>query len=210
MTTPIMPFIDQCRETLSQIDRDGLSSSRLIRCLGNGSTYSMFTSDYVTAEGFNVGHKLQRRGSVSPAKRFVDEIGTMAVFAGKDENVLRALPRFFGLLKVEGSPLMALLIEDASKGGVHEVAGVDMSSHLREVIETHVDIASLLGDYRDYMAFRVYDEERILDAEPSPFVMAPPAVVGAREAVAQSMSDFTIEIPAHSPLAVSLQSPPWL
>ncbi len=170
----------------------------------------MFMTGQALAVDLFAGIKLQRRGGVPPIKRMVEEIGTMATIAGKDEIVLRALPRIFGLIVVEDSPLTALLVEDASQGGAYEVSGTDMSPDMRSRIESHVGPANLIDDYRDYMAFMVGEDERILDADPSPFVRAPEQTVQVREAIQKSLADFTVRITPHSPLAIAMQSPPWL
>ena len=85
-----------------------------------------------------------------------------------------------------------------------------MSRELRELVEGNVGATNLVGEYRDYMAFRVGETERILDAEPSPFVRASAETLSLRESVRQSVGDFTVTLPTHSPLAISIQSPPWL
>lgn len=205
------PYIDRCRDGISSIDPVALSESRLSTPLGNGSTYSMFGAGYVTTDGLAIGCKLQRRGNKAPVTRFIEEIGTMAVIASNNEEILTALPQALGVLVVQDSPLRALIVEDTSVNGLYAVEGVDMSSANRALIESAVGGADvLIVDYRDYMAFLVNGRERILDGEPSPFVRSPKGVTSIREAVQQSLTDFTVTIPTHSPLAVSMQAPSWL
>ena len=203
------PYIVSCREMLADIDIAAFREARLKECLAVGSSYAMFTTGSLISTGIFMGVKMQRRAQSSPTNRFIEEIGTMQALAAANKELLRALPRVFGLIVVDDSYIRGLLVEDVSADNTHDVTGREMSEDFKKQIEANVDPSLLIGDYRDYMAFDADGHERILDAEPSPFISAPDIAVQARAEVSARLNDFSISVPPNCPLGLSLQSPPW-
>ena len=196
------PYIVRCREMLADIDIAAFREARLKECLAVGSSYAMFTTGSLISTDIFMGVKMQRRERSSPTNRFIEEIGTMQALAAANKELLRALPRVFGLIVVDDSYIRGLLVEDVSADNTHDVTGREMSEDFKKLIEANVDPRILMGDYGDC-------HERILDAEPSPFISAPDIAVQARAEVSARLNDFSISVPPNCPLGLSLQSPPW-
>lgn len=138
------------------------------------------------------------------AYRIAKELPVFEVIV-RDEELRSLLPAVMATLKLKNGRSF-LLTEDASRGGMIDVRKQalppDLSSRLHATVTAQG--GTLIGDVEHYMTFTAGGQPRILDGIPSPFGERPVGLSDIEHRVAAALGALTIELPADSTLARSL------
>lgn len=210
-------YLEHCREAMASVDTQALAEMQLGRRIGAaGSSFVVRHLGTLTIlnEHTASSAKVPLPGS-SANRRLRQELATMTMITDHIPEARPLLPKFMGLVTVEGhNQAAALLTEDVTDNNRHTIQSVPVSQQYRDALATGFrEIGTFEGTFRDEelrssVAFSVDGQERWLDFTPSPINSNGPARQELRHYqyhVADSIDALACMVPADSPLAASLR-----
>lgn len=164
-------YLEQCKDMHAQISAGEFTFDPKPKS-GEGSGFSFRSYGHAllaSAEVVYIGEKQPNEGPRSANRRVRQDLVRSSILADRCPELLPKLPRFIGWhYDREGT---AILTEDASAGGKHEVWGVDAEEGTLEILIAGFGRENLaFRDINNSMTFETEGVERFLDMTPGPFL----------------------------------------
>jgi len=215
-------YIEHCKTVIASINPDELAAFPLGAEVGRpGSTFRLHQLGRLDIAGEPrwIGAKLARIANYDVYDRLREEVAFLTFCLDVQPELKAYVPRFMGILAVEGSAVCAFLTEDASCGGQHAVQPRTASHTTQAMLYAPF---SHLGHQSNVLnevglvsttSFDVGGQERLLDFTPPPINGAYlfdrtlcPELWQLENTVQRQTADFTVTVPQDSPLGHSLST----
>jgi hypothetical protein len=172
-------YVERCVAAVASIDAGALSELDVGPEIGRGSGFAMRMGGVLGVLGADVhcGFKIDNKGQGTfVAPRLQQEVETIDLLLRHVPHLADEVPRFMAGLTIDGSAPVALLTEDASRGGVAEVDSLTQNYRLaHEIAESIKDTPEVrlhIQRTRAAVSFSVDGQERLLDFTPPPLELA--------------------------------------
>lgn len=211
-------YLERCIAAKANIDVGHLQALNLGDVVGEpGSGYCFRRLGKLTLDASGreeyVGLKVPYMGEDNTRYRVLWEVAFISFIMGATPEFSKYVPSFMNLVSVEGDDALAILTEDVSEGGKHEVCSMNTNPEVREMLYKPLSHAGKMDEVLNErvlarsLAFEVGDAQKLLDFVPPPVdrrFLRNTAFDAIRELVYDALDDLTLVVPPDSVLGMAL------
>lgn len=214
-----MSYVNACKEAAASIDSDTLAQLEFneVQGFGSGFVFRGLGALSILGESAFVGLKLPKKAGGDVEGRILQEVAQIDLIVTHSPALLTKMPRFACLLAVQGEEAQAILTEDFTQAGSRSLGPMRTSPETRALLYEPFSHYGTMDEVLEQETLDIATacridgkEEKLLDFTPFPLRDRVLWIAGGNEmephleAAVEQLQDYTVTIPADSPLGETL------